>query len=134
MFKVIVAVVGLAFSNSSVAACFIDEVVELYDEELTRKEIREECDNEVLESKCSITRIYRYAERDKSLSYILRRCESFEDSDDSSNNRNQYQAPSSSPATICATTYGLCRMSEAIPKGVSCYCQTYSGQVWGLSQ
>jgi len=38
------------------------------------------------------------------------------------------------PASICATAYGSCWMSMAIPRGAQCYCASYNGTFWGQAR
>ncbi len=38
------------------------------------------------------------------------------------------------PATYCSTQFGNCGMGVAGPSGVSCYCPTPNGPVWGVSR
>jgi len=37
-------------------------------------------------------------------------------------------------SSICATQYGVCQMGMQLPRGQSCYCPSYAGPVWGVSQ
>ena len=124
----------VVFSDYLAAACFIEEVVDLYDSGYNSAEIRDECHSRVEESDCSIGKIMAYAREDVPLSSILRRCEIRENFSNDSYRRDQYQLPTQAIARICATPYGNCPMAEAIPQGSSCFCPSISGPVWGIGR
>ena len=126
--------ISIFFHGQLAAACFIEEVVDLYDSGYSSTEIRDECHNRVEESDCSIGKILAYASDDAPLSAILRRCEIRENFSNDSYRRDQYQLPSTTIARICATPYGNCPMAEAIPQGSSCFCPSISGPVWGIGR
>ncbi|ARN73957.1 hypothetical protein [Oceanicoccus sagamiensis] len=134
MQQFIIALSIITFSTSLKAACFIEEVIDLYDSGYSATQVREECDGRVEESNCSLGKIIGYSQQEMGLASILRQCEIQENYSNQSYRRGQYQLPSATPARVCATPYGSCPMAEPIPLGSSCYCPGSSGPVWGIGR
>jgi hypothetical protein len=132
--KTISLIIAISISNHAYSSCFIEDVVDLFDAEYSRNEIREECDGQVEESDCSLSKIIKYARDGKGLSSILRRCEIRDNDSNGSYRRDQYEVPTQVPARICATPYGNCPMAVPIPQGSSCYCPSSYGAVWGIGR
>jgi hypothetical protein len=40
----------------------------------------------------------------------------------------------SSAASVCATSFGTCRLTNTVPSGSACFCSTGSGPIWGLAR
>ena len=64
----------------SYASCDIEEVIDLFEEDYSKSEAKDECKKRVSDSDCSITKIYNLLEDGKSDKSINRRCE--EDDED----------------------------------------------------
>jgi len=134
MHKLIYIICGLFIAEITMAACFIEDVIDLHDSGYSSSAIRKECKNRVIESDCSLSKLIAYAKDGRKLSSILRRCETKDNYSNRSYQRDQYQLPSTQPARICSTPYGTCPMAVAIPQGASCYCPSAYGPVWGIGR
>ena len=126
----VLAVLLLAggIASPASASCDVEEVVELVvDEELSRRMIKEECDNRVEDAgKCSLSRVIRYAKRDMSADEIYEKC-SGESTTQGSNQPRM--------ATRCDTPYGSCPITIGSgPVGGSCWCQFWNGTAYGVGR
>ena len=123
----VISLLSLVIASPAFASCEVEEVVELVAEELSRRMIKEECDNRVQDAgKCSLSRIIRYAKRDMSADEIYEKCSG------SSSTQGSVQPRM---ATRCDTPYGSCPITfGAGPVGGSCWCRFWNGTAYGVGR
>lgn len=116
----------VGISPPALASCDVEEVIELVDEGLSRKMIKEECDNRVEEAgRCSLSRVIRHAKRDMLADDIYDKCSG---SSKFSGSKGPAQA------TRCNTAYGSCPLVFGTgPVGSSCWCQFAYGRAVGVA-
>ena len=123
-----VLLVAGGIASPAYASCEVEEVVELVvDEDLSRRMIKEECDNRVEDAgKCSLSRVIRYAKRDMSADEIYEKC---------SGESNSGRSNQPRMATRCDTPYGSCPLIySAAPVGGSCWCRFWNGTATGVAR
>ncbi len=116
---VMVAVVITA--SEARAECYIDDVIDLVDDGLSRSKIRRECDNEIIDAAgCSLSQVIRYAKR-YDYDEILDRCE----------RKSRAGNPGRGMSNLCASQAGPCRLFGSAPRGTPCWCNTPYGPAPG---
>ncbi len=131
--KIKIFFILVLLSNSTFASCFIEEIVELADDDYTLAEVKEECNSKVDESECRLSRIYNYAKKGARLSKILRNCD-VEKQTNKSVPKPGFKSTTETDISLCITAYGSCQMDTIIPMGSSCYCPTNDEPIWGVAE
>ena len=125
--KVSVAVPFLLVAPSlALAECEVEEVIELVDEGLSRKMIREECRS--VDADCSLTKVIRLAKRGNDSEEIYEECAG----------RESISTPGGTggrQATICQTPYGSCAINLGyVERGQPCFCTSWQGTAYGQAR
>lgn len=116
------------------SSCEVEEVIELVDEDLSRRMIKDECENQVEEAgKCSLSRVIRYAKKSMSADEIYEKCDT--GSGDRSSNSTSDRQTQPAIGTRCDTPYGSCPIVTGFsPVGGTCFCQFWNGRAYGIAR
>lgn len=118
----LVMVAALMMPSQARAECDIDEVIDLVDDDLSRSEIRKECDGDVVDAgRCSLSKVIRYAKRNYDYDEILDKCQRKSRSGNSGRRMSN----------LCASRAGVCRLFGGAQPGTPCWCNTPYGPAPG---
>lgn len=134
--RLICAGVLLAAPTSATVAqgviCEIIDVIDMYDEGLSRGEIRDECGGEVDAGTCTLTKVMRFARDGYDEVEIMEECGGNLGGYPSGNG-DYGTAPTL--ARFCVTPYGTCPLNlGAAQVGGACFCTSAFGTAYGFAQ
>ncbi len=122
----LVGVLILLVTSPAIAACDVEDVVEMVEDDLSRSEIRKECDRKVNVDGCSLTKTMRLARDGYDVDEIYEACEGRGTSRNPDGGRR---------ARYCSTPYGTCVITMGrVYVGEPCFCTGYYGTAWGVGR
>ena len=129
--KSIVSVFSLlVFVSNVYASCDVIDVIEMYDDEdMSKREIREECGKSVSDApNCSIRKIIRFSDDGYDEDEIAEKCSGSKGAQTGQGYGGGQQPDQRSQASnICQTAMMWCALGQSGPAGTPCWCQTGYG-------
>jgi hypothetical protein len=131
LIQIALAVLGLLFAPFAYSNCDVIDVIDMYDEEdLSKREIKNECNNLVSDApNCSVRKVIRLYDDGYEEDEISAKC--------SGSNRNQQgegyggsqqpQLQRPQVSNICQTPMMWCALGQQGPIGTACWCNTGMG-------
>jgi|MDTG01.5.fsa_nt_gb hypothetical protein len=129
LMKLVLLLWGVLFVPFVYSNCDVIDVIEMYDEEdLSKREIRNECSNSVTDApNCSVRKVIRLYDDGYDEEEISAKC--------SGSNRNQegqgyggsQQPQQAQVSNICQTPMMWCALGQSGPIGTPCWCNSGLG-------
>lgn len=128
----LVFIISLLVSISNAHAnCDVIDVIEMYDDEdMSKREIREECGKSVSDApNCSIRKIIRFSDDGYDEDEIVEKCSGSRGTQTGKGYGGRQQQPDqrSQASNICQTAMMWCALGQSGPVGTPCWCQTGYG-------
>jgi len=121
----------IIFSSITYANCEVIDVIEMYDEEdLTKREIREECGETISDApNCSVRKIIRLSDDGYDEDEISTKCSGSKSSQAGQGygGSQQQNQPRPQTSNICQTSMMWCALGQSGPIGTACWCNTGYG-------
>jgi hypothetical protein len=117
--------------EEGMAACEIEDVLEMVDEDLSKREISSECQNQISDApNCSVRKVIKLASDGYDTEEIITKCSGGERNPPGLGDPGPGPMPQSS--NICQTSFMWCALGQAAPPGTPCYCNTWQGPMQGI--